>query len=53
MLIKIRKIIAFTASLILIIISFGLIKPNFSGDPTVSEYSMHNITFSRNLDDSE
>ncbi len=36
MIIKIRKIIALNISLLLMIFSFGLIKPNVSGLPTVS-----------------
>lgn len=34
MITKIRKIIAYTTSVLIMLISLGLAKPNFSGDPT-------------------
>ena len=36
MITKIRQLIAYHVSLFLILISFGLLKPNDSGEPTVS-----------------
>lgn len=33
---KLRHMIAYYLSIALIFISFGIIKPNFSGDPTTS-----------------
>ena len=39
MIIKLRKIIAFYVSLFLVVVSLGFIKPNFSGNPTISESS--------------
>jgi hypothetical protein len=42
MITKIRQIIAYHVSLFLILISFGLLKPNYSGDPTVSATQFKN-----------
>ncbi len=36
MITKIRQIIAYYVSIFLILISIGLLKPNYSGEPTVS-----------------
>jgi hypothetical protein len=42
MITKMRKLIAYHLSLFLILISFGLLKPNYSEEPTVSTPTFKN-----------
>ena len=42
MITKIRQIIAYYLSISLIFISFGMLKPNYSGEPTLSTPTFKN-----------
>jgi len=49
---NIRKIIAYYISIFLMVVSFGLIKVNFSGEPTVSTPTFKNKSeISREVDE--
>jgi hypothetical protein len=47
---KTRKIIAYTLSIAMVVISLGIIRPNFSGEPTGLESSLNRTNISKNID---
>jgi hypothetical protein len=49
MIIKLRKMIAFSISLVLVVISLGFLKPNFTGESTVYEASVDETTISSTI----
>ena len=52
MITKMRKLIAYHLSLFLILMSFGMLKPNYSEEPTVSTPTFKNKSeISRDLDE--
>lgn len=51
MITKFRKMIAYSVSILLMLISLGLAKPNFSGEPTASSSDINqNTTLSTSIE---